>query len=476
MSQEVIKKTNTAIRFRLIFKCGQQVVALVLGVVLARILSPTEFGVIAIANMIVYYANNFTNFGLNNALVQHDDINHTHINTVFTIDFTISLVLVGLTILAADRIAIVFHNQNVGPVLRWMSLYYIITTFYHIPVVILRREIDFKFLTIIEFLEAVITSSIAIVLALSGYSYWSIVIASLVVPTIVSCILIFKTRWLPKFVIGREMGDLYSFGFWNFISAQFGLLVSKVDYFVIGRYIDSYSLGIYEKSFELTARAMSGLSMPLHGVFFSTYSRVKNDIGQVKKVFLETSAILALICYPVLLGLIGVAPHFVMSCLGSQWEQAIIPIQILAVASMFRVLLGNLASVNVAIGVYKAHTLCNGLVAVMFVVLCFVIVQYGIVAISCACLLYGLFSVAVSFWLTSKYVRVGVFELLRAIWCPLAGSVLMLCVVVLLRVIVFVDYSSFLQFLYLIGTGAVIYLGWSYLFYRLGIVSLRIKE
>ena len=339
MSEDVISKTNAAVLFRLVFKGGQQVVALGLAILLARILSPAEFGVIAVANIIVHYANNFTNFGLNNALVQKDDVKNIHINTVFTIDLTISLVLVVITVLSADRIAIFFHTPDVGPVIKWMSLYYVITTFYHIPVVILRRDINFRFLTVVEFFEGMLTSLMAIALALAGYSYWSIVIASLALPAGVTIILMLKTRWLPRLTIGRDMGGLYSFGFWNFIRAQVQLLVSKIDYFVIGRYLDVQSLGLYEKSFELTERAMAGLTLPVNAIFFSTFCRLKKDINQVKHIFLESVTLLTLVSYPVLFGLFGVSPHFVISCLGRQWEHAIIPLQILVSACLFRVCL-----------------------------------------------------------------------------------------------------------------------------------------
>ena len=474
-SDDVINKTNASVLFRLVFKGGQQLVALGLAILLARILSPSEFGVIAVANMIIHYANNFTNFGLNNALVQKDDVEKIHINTVFTLDITISFLLVFITVLSAERISTFFHTPDVCPVLKWMSLYYVITTFYHIPVVILRRDIDFRFLTVVEFIEGLLISLSAIALALAGYSYWSIVIASLTIPAVSAIILMLKTRWLPKLIIGRNMGELYSFGFWNFVRAQVQLMVSKIDYFVIGRYLDVHTLGLYEKSFELTERAMSGLTMPVNAIFFSTFSRLKKDIKQVKQVFLEASALLALVSYPVLFGLIGVAPHFVISCLGRQWEYAVIPLQILSTACLFRVLLGITASVNVAIGKYKAHTLLNIISAGIFVFLCLVLVQYGIIAISIAFLIYCTISFIVSFGIIYANVQVHPLELLKAIWCPLAGSILMLGVLLSLRLFVLTDHSSILQLLYLVSTGATIYLGWSYYFYRKGIVSFYIK-
>ena len=474
MNDGVITKTNAALLHRIVFKGGQQGLALVFGILLARILSPTEFGVVAIANIIIHYANNFTNFGLNNALVQKKNILQKHIDSVFTIDLAVSCLLVTLTIVFSDNIASFFHNQSVGPVLRWMSLYYIITAFYYIPVVILRRAIDFRFMTMVEFAEALMTSGVSLLLALSGFSYWSVVISTLSVPVFVTIIFLWKTRWIPRLSLSSDMQDLYSFGFWNFIRAQVQLLVAKVDYFVIGRYLDVTSLGVYEKSFELTDRAMTGLTVPVNGIFFSTFSRLQDDIPQVRQVFLEASSLLALICFPVLLGIVSVAPHFVGSCLGEQWLGAVLPMQILAVSGMFRVQLGMIANVNVALGRYRRHTLYNIIVSIIFIILCFLVVSSGIVAVCLAYFIYCILSFLSSFRVLSDHVHVGMISFLQSLWCPLVGSLLMTAVVTGCRFFFFNNAFSFLQFIALVGIGGFIYIGWCFCFYRLGVIRLAI--
>ncbi len=474
--KQIIRKTNSALWHRIVFKGGQQLVALIFGIFLARILSPREFGIVAMANIVVHYANNFTNFGLNNALVQKDNVKEEHINTVFTIDFLISFFLVLVTVWFADDIAVFFHKPDVGPVLRWMSLYYIITTFYYIPIVLLRRGIDFRFMTVVEFMEAVLTSLAAVFLALAGFSYWSIVVPTLVVPCLITVILMVKTRWRPRFTIGRDMSDLYSFGLWNFIRAQVQLLVAKVDYFVIGRYLDVSSLGIYEKSFELTERAMSGLTMPVNGIFFSTFSRLQDDIAAVRGVFLQASTILTFICYPVLLGLAAVAPHFVHSCLGPQWSEAVLPIRILAVGSLFRVLLGMVANVNVTVGYYKIHTFYNIIAAVLFVGLCFWLVSYGIAAVCIGYFIYCLFSFLAGFVIISHAVNLGIDEFIKALWCPVAGSLIMFLAVYLLSVNVFTDTGSFFDLILLIIAGGLVYAAWCYPFYRMGLLNLSVRQ
>ena len=377
MSQEIIRKTVRSIYYGVGLKGIQQIIALAFGIWLARILSPVEFGVITVVNLVVHYANNFTNFGLNNALIQMEEVDDTHMNTVFTIDLLTSLVLAAVTFFASDAIAMFFKNPEVGPVLRWMCLYYPITTFYHMPAVLLRRDINFRFLSIVELAEAILTSLVAIGLAMAGFSYWSILSASLSVPVLVSIVYMIKARWIPRLRIAKNMHEIYRFGMWSFLRSQVQLLVSKTDYFVIGRYLDTAQLGIYEKSFELTDRAMSGFTMPFNSIFFSTFSRLNKDIAQVRAVFLNAINLVALVSYPVLFGIIGVAPHFVFSCLGEKWQGAVLLLQILATACVFRVLLGMMASVIVAMGQYKIHTIVNAITAAVFVLGCFVAIPYG---------------------------------------------------------------------------------------------------
>ena len=475
MSTDILKKTNDSVMFRLILKGAEMSVVLVLSIFLARILSPAEFGIIAIANMVIRYADTFTNFGLNNALVQKDSINHGHINTVFTIDLFISLTFATVTILSAEKIALFFNNQDIALVLRWMSFYYIITTFYRIPMALMRREINFKFISVVELLEGVLTAALAVIPALYGFSYWSIVISSLLVSTCAATTFMIKTSWKPKIAICRDMGELYSFGGWSFVGGQIQLLVSKVDYFVIGKYLGVTSLGLYEKSFELTERAMTGITMPVNTIFFSTFSRLKNDMPQVRQVFLDACTLLTMICYPILFGLIAVTPHFVTSCLGNQWIEMIMPLQILASACLFRVLLGMVASLNVAIGKYKIHTLINIFPALLFILSCFLLVRYGIVAISIAFLSYCFISFAVSFWIVNRNTKVRIPDLLKSIWCPLIGSVLMFTVVMALRNYLLTDTESLLQLLALVAAGGAVYVAWIFPFYKKGVVSFHIN-
>jgi PST family polysaccharide transporter len=447
---------------------------LLLGIVLARLLSPVEFGVVAAANLLIFYANNFTNLGLNNALIQKADVTDDQINSVFTVNLTISVFLFLVTIVFADNIASFFDYEHIALVIRWMSLYYIFTALYYMPVVILRRNLEFKYLSIIEFLQSLLSSMLALALALLGMSYWSLVIPTLCVTLIVSIVLILKTGWIPKLCFSTNMEGLYSFGFWVFLRNQIELLVSKVDYLIVGKYLNIHSLGIYEKSFEFTERAVSGTTNPIASVFYSAFCRVNEDIGKVRSIFLEGCSLVALFSYPVVFGIIGVAPHFVMSCLGEQWAEAVTPIRILAVACTFRILFTIITNVNVAVGKHKVHTVITGMGAIIFIGACLFSVQFGVLGICLSFLLYCFFLFVAGFVVVRHTIGVPILGMLKTLWCPLVGATLMLVIVLVLGEYVFVDRESFIELLLLTACGSAFYLLWGFYFYKLGIVKLSI--
>lgn len=473
----IIKKTNESVAYRLGFKILQRGVTLVLSIILARLLSPAEFGVVAVAKMVVNYANSFSNFGFNVVIIQKDSINKMQINSVFTINLLISMVLALLTAYFSEEIAVFMNSPDVGPVLRWMSLYYIITSFYFMPITLLKRTIDYKILSIVDFIQSNLTSLMAIALAYLSYSYWSIVIPTLVMPAVFVLYLMYKARWLPRIVFNHQaMRGIYSFGLWNFIRNQLDLIVSKIDYFVIGRYLNVTALGIYEKSFEYTNRSLTGITKPISSVYFSTYSRLKNEPEALKSVLLQGISLLAAVSYPVLFGIVVITPHFVYSLLGDKWAPAIVPMQLLATAGVFKVLQGMFISVNVAIGKYKLQTQFNMITASVFITLCFVTVKYGIYAITASVLVYSVLGFILSFILLRRTLNLKISRLFRSFVYPLAGSVLMSGMIFFLSKKFFTDPHSIWQFFILVGIGGVIYILWILYFIKKGKVSIKLKN
>lgn len=458
MKNNIVNKTVTSLKYSVSLKLLEQVSIFSFSIILARLLSPEEFGVIALSNLVIHYANNFTNMGWNNALIQSVTYNEKKLNSVFTIDIGMSLVLMILLYSYSFEISKFFNSPNLENVLRWMALFFVITTFDSIPKVILKRNIQFKFIYIYDYLLSLSNYLSAITLAYLGYSYWSIVYPTLFLKFVFSIFLIIKTKWIPKIKYNhKEMKAIYSFGIWGFIRSQLNLFVVKVDYFIIGKYLPINDLGIYEKSFELTERSIKGITMPFNAVLFSSFSRLQNDPKTQVLIFLESIKVLGFIIIPGIFGLLSVAPYFVNALLGQQWQRAVVPIQILSISLFFKLIGGTIASLNIANGNFRLQAFFEIISAVVLCTLCLIYVKYGIEAICISVLIYSIINMMFGIIILKINVKLKLFKLLNSLLYPFIVSAFMFICVCYSRNYFFTQLNSILHLFVLVCIGVVVY-------------------
>lgn len=443
----------------MIFQIMQQITVFILAIILARLLSPAEFGIIALANLVIHYANNLSDLGFTNALVQNKNIEAIHINSVFTITFVISLILGIATFMSADYLASFFKNENLNSVLRWMSIYYMITSLHYLPMAILRRNLEYKFISIAEYIQSLVNYAATIALAYYGFSYWSIVYPTLFFTLIWGFIYMYRAKWLPTFRYNHHcMKEIYSFGFWSFIRAQLGMLISKVDYFVIGKFLPVRDLGVYEKSFELTERAFRGISMPLNTVFFSSFSRLQENRETQHSLFIDAVKMLMVLTLPILLGLIAVSRYFVHALLGEVWLDAVIPLRLLAFSALFRFSGGIISTLNIANGNYRQQTLSDMISAIVFIILCFSLIYQGINAIALSVIIYSIINFFLSAIILKKSINIGIIVILKASIFPLAAAGIMFLIVSILAETFFQETDSVFNFMMIVTVGILTYI------------------
>lgn len=457
---DVLKKTKNSISIRFILKIFQQIFSFIFSIILANILSPSEFGVLAIISMIIYYCNSMSNLGMNSAIIQMDNISNDDINTVFTLNFIFSAVLIGVIFFFSENIALFFKINDAINAIKLMSIYILTSVFYNIPSTILRRNVDYKIISIVDLCESILVSLTGIMLAMHNYSYWSIIYSTIVWQVIFSLLLMWHTKWRPNFCWSGKMNEIVPFGLWTFFRNQLEWIVSKIDYFVIGKFLGVTNLGLYEKSFELTERALTGISLPINAILYSTFCRLKNDLVMVKQIFLEGILILTLICYPILFGIYSVAPLFVTTLLGEKWQGAVEPLEILAIAAIFRVLFGLTSSVNVAMGKHKLHTGCVFLCSSIFVILCFIFVESGIKAIALCFLFYSLISFLFSLVIVKINLNVSVLDFIKFSFFPFFGSIMMTFLIRTYNSHQNIIHSDNLLLIFNVSTGVIFYAVW----------------
>jgi len=339
---------------------------MVTSIVLARLLIPKDFGIVAMATMVTGLAGIFSDLGLGQALVQRREITGEHTRSAFWGTLVMGLLLCGLVVVAAPYAGAYFHEPRMVPVLRLISLTFVLSPFAMVPRSLLQRDLDFRTPFFAGLASSVAYGGAGITMALLGYGYWSLVGASLasgLVGTVAFCIL---TRYAPPLVPAfRGLADLCGFGVGVTGIGIGNYIATQVDYLAVGRRLNAEALGLYARAyvFVIYPATLAGTVVP---VFLPAFSRLQHDPARMRSAYGRATTLIATVFFPVLVIAIVAAPEFIPTVFGEQWRGTVVPAQILVLAGICRIALAAADPVTKAAGrVYGQvwrQMLCGGLI------------------------------------------------------------------------------------------------------------------
>lgn len=395
-------------------------------IIVARLLDPSDFGIMAIAMMAIGYANIITNFGLNEAIIQRSIYCAKTLSSILTIDLIISFILTVLFVCGATTLSDFFHERNAVHVIQVMSLYFLVSSFYGISHAILRRDMRFSTLAVLEISQSLAISSLTLILALLNFGYWSLAIGQIVPMLIFSVLFCVKARWKPQVSYTHKLvKPVFHFGLWNFLKSQINYFIVHIDKILIGRMIGSHALGLYDKAKNIAAMPSELVLININSVMFSSFSRSKNNIDELNKQFKKAMSLICVVSCPFYVGLILIAPYFVSTVLGKKWTSMVVPFQIILLGYIFKSFGGILASFNVGIGKYKAHTLRLFVAGFFFVVLCLLLVDRGIEGIAWAFTIFCFIEFYLSLSIAMIKFNINIFTIITYVYTGLWSSLVM---------------------------------------------------
>ena len=457
MSNDVEKKTKSSLYWNVGLKIPYEIFRFFASIITARILDPQDFGIVSIATMVIFYANSFTNFGFNQVLVQRKEITENHIKTVFTVNIIMSLIMIILLLLASEPIAHFFNSTESIDVIRVMSVVFILTALHDLPYVLLRRELEFKLITIVDMAREILMTAITLGLAVYGYKYWSIVYGYIISMVLASAYLIYRTRLPLRFSYNHTaFKELIGTSIWSFLQMQIYFLSNRIDRIIVGRYFNTAALGLYEKSKSLSLMPAESLGDKLNTVFFSSFSRIQDNQESVNNIFKKGLLVVTAITFPIYAGMLVTAHHFVIVLLGEKWSGMIDIFQIMAIAGIFASVNGFLAAMAVGSGHFKSYTLRYGISTLVLFVGCLIAANSGIDSIAIVYTLYSLLLTILTFGIVKE--RFGINWAMLLLTC-LPASIASLCMgimIVILKRLYFAEYSA-MNFIALITIGMTSY-------------------
>lgn len=343
------KKVIQATKWSTITEVAAKLVAPITNMVLARVLTPEAFGVVATITMVISFAEMFADSGFQKYLVQREFKNEKekfeNANVAFWTNLSISIILWLIIFIFREDIATLVGNPGLGMVLAIASLELPMTSFSSIQMALYRRDFDFKTLFIVRIFSIIIPFIVTIPLALLGLNYWALIIGNLCKQLSNAIILTLKSKWKPQLYYSVEkLKEMFSFSAWSLIEAISIWLTSWVGTFIIGTILNQYYLGIYKTSVSLVNALMGLVTSALVPVLFSSLSRLQNDNRKFSSFYFQFQRAVSILIFPLGVGVFLYSDLATKIMLGDQWAEASSVIGHWALTSSIMIVIGNFST------------------------------------------------------------------------------------------------------------------------------------
>jgi len=318
------QKTISGVYWSVVSRGGQVVLNIGITIILARLLSPREFGLIAMVTVITGFANVFPELGFSAALVQKQDIRPEHLASVFWLNLASGSLLMVAFMVAAPLVADFYGEPLLVPLTMFISTNFLINSFKIVQHTIMTKSLDFRTLSIVEIASTGIAGMIATVMAYTGFGVWSLAVQS-VAGSMITAMLMWKlSDWRPDFTFNWTMvKDLLGFSANLLGTRMLHYWLRRIDNLLIGRFLGTAELGIYTRAYQLLLFPLNSIKQVITQVLFPSFSIIQDDKAKVKRLSLKAASVIALFVYPMMSGLFVTAVPFVVTLFGSQWVEMI---------------------------------------------------------------------------------------------------------------------------------------------------------
>lgn len=312
-----------------------QGIQFVVGLILARILSPAEFGLIGMITVFLAVSQSFIDSGFGQALIRKTGAAESDFSTVFWFNIFAGVLFFLFFFFLAPGIARFYNEPQLQPLTRVLSLILIINSFGLVQRAILTRRIDFRLQTKITVISAVISGAVAVYMALSGYGVWSLVWKSLLGYLIQTILFWMLSGWHPRMIFSRDsFRDLFGFGSKLLISGLIDTAYRNIYPLIIGKFFTAQELGYYTRAEQFTKLPSQNISQIVQRVSYPALSMVQDDTVRLKSGYRQVISATMYISFLAMLGLAAVAKPLVLLLIGEKWLPSVPYLQLLCLGGM----------------------------------------------------------------------------------------------------------------------------------------------
>ena len=316
-------------------KLFTQLVQFILGIIIARIISPQEYGVLGIIMVFINVAEVFVDSGMGSALIYRNNLDKKDTQTTFSFNLIVSLIFYVLLFVASTFIEEFLKLNSLAVYLRVASLVLIFNSFIIVPISILKVKQNFKAISLSNITSTVLSGILGVIMAYRGYGVWAL-IYQLLFRSILSVLLInIQCRWLPHFTFYKESFK----GLWKYSANlltlnSFTKFVEEGLAFIIGKSLTPYNLGLYTRGLQFSSFPNGFISSVLSTVMFPALSSSRNDELLFYNTYRKTIILQSIFIPPIYLGLVIISKPLVFLLLGEKWMSVVPVLQILCLGKL----------------------------------------------------------------------------------------------------------------------------------------------
>lgn len=412
MSQQSLKnKTVKSIVWNGLENVSSIGLRFLFGVILARILSPSEYGIIGMLTVFLAVSDVFVNAGFGSALIRKPDRTESDNSTAFYFNIVVALVVYVLLFLGAPLIAHFYNMPLITPVLRLLGISVVINSFSIVQNAILAINLEFKKSAGITFVSVLISGAIGVFIAYRGFGVYALVWQTLSLSIIKTILLWLLIRWRPiERFSKRSFQQLFGFGSKLLVSGLLETIYTNIYPILIGKLFSPAALGLYSRASSYAQLPSSNLTNVIQRVTFPVLSKMQDDDSRLSANYRKLLKMSVFIIFPCMMLLFGIADPLIRWMLTDKWEDCIYLLQILCFSMMWfpvHAINLNLLQVKGRSDLFLKLEIAKKIIGVVVIIIS---CHWGVIGMCYGAVFSSLLFVIINTYYTGKLINVGYFK------------------------------------------------------------------
>lgn len=453
------KKTINSVFWSFVSKISTRSLDLIKIIVVARLLSPEDFGLFGIALLTIAIFQVFSQTGFKESIIQNKKDIKSHLNTAWTTLVIRGFVIYGIVFLISPFLAGFFGEPRAELILQTIGIILILQGFQNIAVIFLRKELEFKKKFVLDLGKTLPSFILTISLAFIIKNVWSLVFGILIGEVSMLFISYLIYPYKPRFEFKKDKAlELFTFGKWIFLSSILMFLITQGDDIFVGKVLGTSALGIYQLAYTLSNTPVTEVTYVISGVTFPAYSKIQDDFESLKSAFLKVFQSINLLSIPIGLMIISFSYEFTEIFLGEEWNQIVPIIHLLTVLGMTRALGATLGPLYNAKNRPDFPTKTNFLRLLIIIFLIYPLtLKFGLIGTSATIMLSSIVQIIILFIKSRDFIDLKLDDFIKSLIVPMIGGLVISISVLMFKLFFRIDNLIFLVITVIIITSLYVF-------------------